>query len=371
MDYNEKARVLRTMQTRNHKAAILIALKEKRLIQNDPECPGNYLDRIVRRAKTKFYGGLDTPEACLRELTDHVVPLMNLVYTVQKETVEGVDFVTSISIHDPKIRNVEYDNVGSPLEFVFTADVTFNITDPDHGFNKLSIISLINRGRLITPLVYSAIQNEDYATFAAELEFFLEAVDPTLKFRAVVFIVDGDRGRIKAIRKFLPRARIFMCIWHKGVNFESHFGNLTLRAVEDADQVEPSEYEKLTCTVLRAKLAGEKYDAKPIFGKPLSKLNRSELLQALSEQHKDEEPGAPPTSEPNNQEETQIREQTNINNLSLTSFNGAKEVFHFLKSSRNEEEALQRIAMLAERFPGKRSYLETEVKATIKYWETF
>ena len=66
-----------------------------------------------------------------------------------------------------------------------------------------------------------------------------------------------------------------------------------------------------------------------------------------------------------------MREQTDINNLSLTSFNGAKEVFHFLKSSRNEEEALQRIAMLAERFPGKRSYLETEVKATIKYWETF
>ena len=64
---------------------------------------------------------------------------------------------------------------------MFTADVTFNITDPDHGFNKLSIISLINRGRLITPLVYLAIQNEDYATFAAELEFFLEAVDPTLK----------------------------------------------------------------------------------------------------------------------------------------------------------------------------------------------
>ena len=54
---------------------------------------------------------------------------MNLVYTV--------DFVTSISIHDPKIRNFKYDNLRSPLEFVFTADVTFNITDPDHGFNKL------------------------------------------------------------------------------------------------------------------------------------------------------------------------------------------------------------------------------------------
>ena len=75
-----------------------------------------------------------------------------------------------------------------------------------------------------------------------------------------------------------------------------------MRAVEVADQVEPSEYEKLTCTILREKLAGEKYDAKPIFGKPLSKLNRSELLQALSEQHKVEDPGTPPTSDPNNQE---------------------------------------------------------------------
>ena len=126
------------MQTRNPKAAILIALKDRQLIQNVPECPSNYLDRIVRRAKIKFYGGLDTPEAC----SDHMVPSMNLVYTVQKETVEGVEFVTSISIHDPKIRNVEYDNLGSPLEFVFTVDVTFNITDPDHGFNNLSIISL-------------------------------------------------------------------------------------------------------------------------------------------------------------------------------------------------------------------------------------
>ena len=129
----------------------------------------------------------------------------------------------------------------------------------------------------------------------------------------MVFIEDGDRGRIKAIRKFLPRARIFMCIWHKGVNFESHFGNLTLRTVEDADQVEPSEYEKLTCTVLRAKLAGENTTRNPFSA---NKLNRSELLQALSEQHKVEDPGTPLTSDPNNQEETQMREQTDINNLS-------------------------------------------------------
>ena len=88
-----------------------------------------------------------------------------------------------------------------------------------------------------------------------------------------------------------------------------------MRAVDVADQVEPSEYEKLPCTVLRAKLACEKYDAKPIFGNPLSKLNRLELLQALSEQHKVEDPGTPPTSDPNNQKE-ELRLRKSSNNLS-------------------------------------------------------
>jgi len=100
------------------------------------------------------------------------------------------------------------------LYSVFTADVTHSLVDGRSGFKKISFISTITPGHDEYVMIASLIQHEDEATFLNELKFLLE-LDPTLKNREVIFLVDGDRGRINAILNLLP--------WHKQENVKTHF----------------------------------------------------------------------------------------------------------------------------------------------------
>lgn len=81
-------------------------------------------------------------------------------------------------------------------------------------------------------------------------------MDPTIVDRETVFIVDGDRARIKAIREELPKARVLMCVWHKAENFEENLGS-AVRA-EVRREAATDDVDKMTMDDIKQELADKK-----------------------------------------------------------------------------------------------------------------
>src|SRR5690606_23177985 len=83
----------------------------------------------------------------------------------------------------------------------------------------------------------------------------LLTLDPTLRDRSVIFLVDGDKGRIAAIRSLLPNARVYLCLWHKEENVKKHI-NPALNARRKLSG-------NMTCKELKEELAkrGIKYSS--------------------------------------------------------------------------------------------------------------
>lgn len=101
---------------------------------------------------------------------------------------------------------------------------------------------MVTPSRDVKILTSTILLHEDEATFEKELQFLIDKKDPTMVDRRdLAIIVDGDKGKIAAIRKLLPYARIFLCLWHKNENWDK---NMAL-AVKSAQKQNSDGYEKM------------------------------------------------------------------------------------------------------------------------------
>jgi len=88
-------------------------------------------------------------------------------------------------------------------------------------------------------VVSSLILQEEELTFISELQFLLQ-LDPSLSEREIIFLVDGDRGRINAIIRMLPKALFYLCLWHKQENIKTHF-NPVLNSLNNKSKMKTAE----------------------------------------------------------------------------------------------------------------------------------
>jgi hypothetical protein len=104
------------------------------------------------------------------------------------------------------------------------ADVT-HIGEPRSGFTKMSTWCTVTANHEIYNLTAGYQAHEDFETFLNELDFLIECV-PSIadSERSLVILVDGDRGRIKAIHNRLPHAKVYMCalgLWLAANSFQA------------------------------------------------------------------------------------------------------------------------------------------------------
>lgn len=93
-------------------------------------------------------------------------------------------------------------------------------------FHKCSLIFSVSPSHKPDLLACTLLKHEDESTFARELRYVFELIDPTMmgaEGRACVFITDEDYGRINAIEDVFPNAHISLCWWHKKENIIKHF----------------------------------------------------------------------------------------------------------------------------------------------------
>jgi hypothetical protein len=138
--------------------------------------------------------------------------------TFKDVRVEEEVIADAVTYTDPLLRGE------ASTHLLFMADVSFNFVDKKCGYGKTSLMTAVDFSHRLNVCAVTMISHEDQATFEFELETYIRNEDPTLPSRATVWIVDGDRGRIAAIRKLLPLAKIYLCLWHKAENLKTHFG---------------------------------------------------------------------------------------------------------------------------------------------------
>ena len=193
----------------NVKRVIRARLEEKKL--------GDVSDAVVvsilRKSLVRHLQGIDVKNS----IAELIRILQNgYRFTVKKKTTHIGDQLSAVHMQIPSIAPGPEEDM-----WLFTADVTHGLIDARSGLKKTSFISAITPGRVVRPVVVSLIEHEDESTFASELAFLL-SLSPSLADKEIIFLVDGDRGRIAAIRNALRGARIYLCLWHKGENVKSH-----------------------------------------------------------------------------------------------------------------------------------------------------
>ena len=104
---------------------------------------------------------------------------------------------------------------------VVTSDVTFGVTDPRTGFDKLDMVTMLTAGREVFPLAVALITNEDSRTFEHNFRFILEEY-PHLETAVFVLLVDGDPAKILAARTVFKNVIIILCLYHLMENFAKH-----------------------------------------------------------------------------------------------------------------------------------------------------
>ena len=141
-----------------------------------------------------------------------------MVYGRQRDE-HDMPQVEAVFWQDKKLLPLEQSLSESRIDLLM-ADVTF-IGDKRSGFEKVSSFCAVSGNHDIFLLTSGLLAHENTETFRAELQFILKHVDPTLASRSIVVIVDGDRGRIRALHQILPLAKVYMCLWHKTENMKS------------------------------------------------------------------------------------------------------------------------------------------------------
>lgn len=185
---------------RNVSRQISMLLKEKGIAN----VPPRFLKFITSKGRENAVEGIPIAQSMKKLVED-----LNQTPREHYKIVETHGELKSIHIY---LSQMAEPVIGSCS--VFTADVTHNIIDARSGMKRTSFISCIT-GRNISLAVVSLIVSEDEPTFMTELSMLLD-IQPSLKTRQIIFLVDGDKGRIAAIRRLLPLARVFLCLWHFG-----------------------------------------------------------------------------------------------------------------------------------------------------------
>ena len=292
---------------------------------------------------------------------------------------------------------------------VLTADVTVGLIDGRCGVRKSSFISTITPGHDVFPVVVSVIKHEDEATFRDELRFLI-GLDPGIVHREVIFLVDGDRGRIAAIRAELPLARVYLCLWHKAENIQKHMGPVlnAHKAKTERTRAElmkelaamavpfksSDSKTKLMQTLQDAVKAGLLQDVtnetaasaasapvpssldEPAEDQDLGEVADEILLEservgddADPPQEEDESPAPPPapSSSSSSASSSNAADPFPSNVKSFTKYT-ARQVFNWLRRASTYEEAIRRLDVLASTFVSLEGYVNGELKSTIEYW---
>lgn len=202
-----------SIKMRNVRSQVLSQLASK----NIANPPSSAVESILRRAYMAYRGNVNIKES-IKGLFDRLKE-MKAGGRVEFQIAENAGVLNAIYMH---VKDIAHDH--SDECAVYTADVTYGLVDGRCGLTKTSFISSVSPSHLVRPLVVSLVKHEDQATFIKELLFLKAKVDPGLESRRVIFLIDGDRGRIAAIRSMLPLARIYLCLWHKEENIKKHVG---------------------------------------------------------------------------------------------------------------------------------------------------
>ena len=114
-----------------------------------------------------------------------------------------------------------------------TSDVSFGLTDPRTGFDKIDVYTALTPGRGAHVLLTALIIDESARTFVHNFEA-LASLYPYLRTEEFVLIIDGDPAKIQAARHVFPCVVIILCIKHLLDNFKSR--RRTCWSVEDGDE---------------------------------------------------------------------------------------------------------------------------------------
>lgn len=191
-----------------------IKIQVKELIKSElgeaTVVPTQYLRRIYNKGISLSHNGIEPPASFERLISDlkekklENLRVKDVEHRIKRDT-NGT--ITALHFSLPQLYPSE-----DQMPPIFMADVTHNVTPAASGWNKLSSINVITMGREVHNLVSSLIQSENEATFHSELDF-LVSLFPEIENSPVVFLVDGDNGRINAIQARLPKATIHLCLW--------------------------------------------------------------------------------------------------------------------------------------------------------------
>lgn len=407
---------------KDHIREIDQACREAGVLREEEKMKPAFGQRLIKEARKKLHGNVrphDSLEACVEALGKG-----GYDFKLKLTTVEGEEIVDAISFSDPELRG---ENVSD--HFLFMADVSFNLIDKNCGFAKVSSMLAVDLAHNVNTLVTSVISHEDKDTFETELQFYIDTVDPTLPSRDVVFIVDGDRGRIAAIRNLLPRAKIYLCIWHKQENLKSHFGSelrqnhlsipkikLKIQAlnqklgtkvkitgnknelVERLVELSALDVTELSLDQVAtlAKELGETNDQSPSNVEVPSEVeftvdNSLEELRAECRRLKlTYKSGSKPMfveriskykseflgRQQAEQEAPQVEEEeTDTTTLPshIHAFNPTtvKQVFDYIRTGVDRADTLKRLEEVKARFPSKSRYIDEELVPTMQYWADF
>ena len=203
----------------------------------------SYLARVFRKAKIAVQKLIPPTESVSRMIT--TLKDDNIPHMFKSRTLNGKKTVDAIHMRIPQLTGASHK---TPF-YVYSADVTHKVVDPATGFTKLSMISGISPGHSVFPQVESLIVSENIETFVSELTFLLNE-DISLASRPVIFLVDGDDGRITAIKSMLPKARVYLCLWHKQQNVISK-ATPSLTALQGPKQTKQQLLDQLHALGLR------------------------------------------------------------------------------------------------------------------------
>ena len=129
---------------------------------------------------------------------------------------------------------------------VIQSDVTFGMTNPGSGFDKLDVWCSASMSRGLNVLMMVLIRNESARTFQHNVEFLCTEF-PHLKTDEFVMVIDGDPAKILAVRSVCAAVIIVLCLKHLRDNFISRRGSHSCYRRDD-DEDEDVVHEGLADT---------------------------------------------------------------------------------------------------------------------------
>lgn len=337
--------------------------------------PDSWVQRIFKEARFTASGEVSKGQSIERLL--HLLQNNPEKYAHRELIVERevADVRTLKGLH-MWMKEIAPDNLSSVS--VFTADVTHGICDSRAGPHRISFISAIDEAHNVDPVVFSMIESEDKDTFVNELLFLLE-LDPTLPNRDVVFIVDGDRGRIAALKLVLPRAHIFLCMWHKHQNVKKRLVPL-LQAEKRKEQSAGLSTAQikgiLKSAGIKLKGASRKDELMELLRSgienrqiPKESLPNLEIVSttppSVDQEEEDVDSSVPFKLIPSNGSLS----TTSLSDLPTTfSIDSSKQVFEFVASGHNRDECLRRLDLVVGRFPDLKEYVDVHLRPNVDLW---